>query len=689
MFNRRLMVFLVLVGAGLVVFALRLAQLQAVRGNDFAAQIEQSMRWEGTLPTRRGRILDRNGELLAIDQACYDVCFDYRALIVDRIRREVDAVARDEGVGRQEALSRVEDRHEWAADGAVKAWANRQVRRIIREHLERTGEELTREQARERLERRIVELQAIAAQTTGTPPEDLRRNVERVLGRVARIRQSVGTRVAEELQKHPVIAGLDDDDLIVRLRGQLDEPIAWVVPSSRRWYPAGDLACHIIGITGEVAEDDADPRADDPLRRHRPGDLVGRTGVERRCEDRLRGARGREVRGRESGEPVPEECIEPVPGQDVRLTIDLELQRLVTQRLRDAAADLELQAVRGSAVVIDVPTGEILAMVSLPTYDLNTYRQDFARLAHDEWDLPLLHRAIAGRGVPPGSTAKVIAALAALAEGLITPQTEYLCRGYLHVPTEFRCASRTGHGSLDLPGAIERSCNIYFYILGERLGHERLRAWMLRFGWGRPPGTGLPGEGGGLVPDAAELFRLQRRPFVRGDARQMAIGQGPVQATPLQVANLIATVARDGVYLSPRIVLDEPSLERRDLRLAGDGLPPLRPGDLRAVQDGMHAVVQGSRGTGRSARLPGVEICGKTGTAQASPRWVDLSGDGAAQEEEMIRGDMAWFAGYAPRRGPGVAVAVVLEHVDSHGGTACGPIARDIIGFCRDRGYLD
>jgi penicillin-binding protein 2 len=323
---------------------------------------------------------------------------------------------------------------------------------------------------------------------------------------------------------------------------------------------------------------------------------------------------------------------------------------------------------------------------------LNNYRQEFLLLVRDELDLPLLSRAVGGL-YPPGSTAKPIAALAGMTEGVITTETEFLCRGYLHNPRAFRCwiYSRGGgsHGSLNVEGAIKNSCNVFFYNVGEQLGVPRERYWLEQFGFGQRPGTGLGEEKSGSVAKGVEAYD-------ETSARLLAIGQGRFSATPLQCANAMATIARNGQYLSPRLALDVgPQQQRRRLDIPREY--------FEVVKQGMYEVCNEPDGTAYKPFHEGVfgefgfrplevEVCGKTGTAEAPPQRVDSNENGRIDADDVIvrKGDMAWFGGFAPREEPRIAVVVVVEYVTEGGGSMyAAPIGREVIRLCSQYGYVE
>jgi penicillin-binding protein 2 len=266
--------------------------------------------------------------------------------------------------------------------------------------------------------------------------------------------------------------------------------------------------------------------------------------------------------------------------------------------------------------------------------------------------------------------------VAALSLGVITESTTFNCRGYYQTPGELRCDLRSGHGEIAVHAAIQRSCNVFFNNVGAHMGLERLSDWFGRFGYADSPGTGLPEERAGLLPDP-------RRKQDRREALMLAMGQGKVEITPLHAANAMAAIARGGEFLSPILVQELADRQKR-WRI------PATPAALACVQDALRAAVNDPGGTGYNyVRDSEIEICGKTGTAQTSPRWIDRNHDGKRQEDEILRaGDTAWFVGYAPYRHPQLAFAVVVEYSDAHGGTAAGPIALEAMRLCKKMGYL-
>jgi penicillin-binding protein 2 len=327
-------------------------------------------------------------------------------------------------------------------------------------------------------------------------------------------------------------------------------------------------------------------------------------------------------------------------------------------------------------VLLNVQDGTVLAMVSIPVFDLNTYRQNYDKLQSDDFDFPLMHRAVA-RAYEPGSTVKPIGALAGLEAGIISPQSTSVCEGKLFPNLNYlKCTST--HGPVQLVEAIALSCNIYFYRLGERLERQqpgRLLDVYRQFGFGGKLGTALPGESAGKLPNSTSPE----------DARFWAIGQS-ITVTPLQIANEMATIARRGLFLSPSVLADDTQQVRRKIDIS--------PSHFDAVQKGMHGVttIGTARGVFREANL-NFEVCGKSGTAQTNPQWQDKNGNHRMDSDEILRdGDMVWFAGFAPYKNPQVAFAVIVEYVnyaqEGGGAKVAAPFAVEALKECQARGYI-
>ena len=422
-----------------------------------------------------------------------------------------------------------------------------------------------------------------------------------------------------------------------------------------RHYPYGTLAAHLLGYAGEIGSTELDTLA---AAGYRPGDLIGRTGVEHSYEDVLRGRDGVEyvvvnARGRRVSTLKESGALAPVPGRDLVLTLDLKVQRA----LEEAMADVP----RGAAVVLDPRDGGILAMVSRPVYDPNEFSHGLNRARWKELSEgganPLLDRAIQGV-YPPGSTFKIVTMTAALARGVARADTRLApCTGGLNYGgRRFSCWEHRGHGSLDLIEALQHSCDVYFYQLGLKLGLAGLEQTAKALGLGARTGVDLPQEARGLIPGAAYYDkRWGARGWRSGLLLNLAIGQGELLLTPLQLALLTAEAAADGRPLRPHVV------ERVAGAPAFRPARPLQPGlpadsaIWRPVKEAMERVV--AAGTGAAARVPGVRVAGKTGTAQ-NPHGQDH----------------ALFVCYAPVDSPRVAMAIVIENA-GHGGSVCAPRA--------------
>jgi penicillin-binding protein 2 len=442
-----------------------------------------------------------------------------------------------------------------------------------------------------------------------------------------------------------------------------------------RDYPAGQITAHALGYVGPVSvrELNGDPLLELPEFR------TGKNGIEKVYDQALRGraglsrfevnALGREIKElyRHDGEP----------GHDLTLTLDLDLQRYVHQRLSS-----ELSA---SAVVLDVHSGDVLALVSVPGFDPAGFT---GGLSNESWrelttnpKTPLVNKAIAGQ-YPPGSTFKMIVALAALEGGVGGPDQEVYCPGFVQLGRyKFHCWKRWGHGQLKLVDALAQSCDVYFYDLARRVGVDAIASMARRFGLGQTLEIDLPGERPGLVPDRAWKQATRGVPWQLGETLIVGIGQGYMQATPLQLAVMTARIANGGRAIRPRLVRAEPAAEGA----AGLEPPPamgISDWSFRFVRQGMYEVVNGERGTARQARLgrPELALAGKTGTSQVRriSHAERLTGVRKNEDKSWEERDHALFVAFAPYHEPRYAVAVVVEHGGS-GSQAAAPIARDIM----------
>ncbi len=442
-----------------------------------------------------------------------------------------------------------------------------------------------------------------------------------------------------------------------------------------RDYPLGPVLAHVLGYVGPVAERELNG---DPLL-ELPEFRTGKNGIERVYDQALRGragisrfevnALGREIKElhRHDGEA----------GHDLTLTIDLDLQRYVHARLAGEQS--------GAVVVLDVHTGDVLALASVPSFEPGAFVNGLSR---DSWrelttniNTPLVNKAIGGQ-YPPGSTFKMIVALAALEAGVTGPDYEVFCPGSVRLGDhQFHCWKRWGHGRLSLVQAIAQSCDVYFYDLARHLGVDAIADMARRFGLGETLGIDLPGERPGLVPDRGWKRATRGVPWQLGETLITGIGQGYMQATPLQLAVMTARIANGGRAVSPRLVRARAAAEA-----AATVEPPAALGisewSFRFVRQGMYEVVNGERGTARQASLgnPAVALAGKTGTSQVrrishAERSTTVRKNEDKPWEER---DHALFVAFAPYAEPRYALAVVVEHGGSGAQTAA-PIARDIM----------
>ena len=596
MFRRRIIVLSCLFGfAGLVLLG-RLAQIQLDWSNELSLQDFSRSRGHSLLETARGSIYTADGVPLARDKVVYDLSVHYPRLKKKGWRRK---------------LSRL-------ADVPVSRLAQRAQR--------------------------------------------IRTRVQGILQWVRDRSDTTIEKVAEQTRYHPVLKDVKlDVAAYVRTHpGEL--PGVKVTHRAVRRYPNGSLVPHVVGHMSRLG-----PREWDRLQkkgrtwepsmperkigsRYLQNDKKGATGVEQAFEPLLRGQRGYvekhlifrtlEVESRTSTH-----C--PKPGADVYLTLRSGLQKAANQTLAWAAGREKLQFQRGSLVVLDVQNGAVLAAATYPSFDLSRFRENFAQLAGQQHS-PLLYRPTQA-AIPPGSVFKLVTATAGLQSGEITTGTAYNCDGYrVYRGRRFNCVSQWGHGQVSLVEAIRDSCNVYFYEVGRRVGGERLAEWGKKFGLARRSGIRLPNRRTGRLPEPASLY----------GTLNLAIGQGDVLVTPLQVARMAAGLASGGRLPEVHFFRQARGANGQVVaRHTGDAsMVQVSDGVLQAVKRGMRQVV--SNGTAEDSGLNRFRAAGKTGTASVT-----------SNENH------AWFAGYAPYGEPRVAFAVVNERTPGHGGSHAAPIA--------------
>ncbi|GMU96533.1 MAG: penicillin-binding protein 2 [Ignavibacterium album] len=502
----------------------------------------------------------------------------------------------------------------------------------------------------------------IPAYTLRITPADYDTSLNKILDKVLGVNPGY---VASILKRNQIYSRF----IPIRIRRGIDfQIVSWLEENSeflpgvdyivemQRGYPFGVMGSHLFGYTKEISSQQLEKEKD----YYRPGDYVGHNGIEKQYEKDLRGEKGFhyvlvDSRRREIGRYKDgAKDKESIKGRDLILSIDGDVQKV---------AEEEFKGRRGAVVAIEPSTGEILALVSAPEYDLNQFSyittKDFLQELYSDPDKPLFNRATMSLK-PPGSTFKILAAIAALDLGIIDVNTTIYCGGGFTFGRFFKCHG--SHGSVNVIHAIEKSCNTFFYNLIYKIGLERWKEYAIKFGFNRKTGIDIGEEAAGFIPDESYYKKLYGENWPRSIMASLGIGQGEVSVTPLQLAKYAALIANDGKSFSPHIV--KGYLDNR----AGEIVPfhfdeidlKIKKEVFDVVKQGMFLVVQGS-GTATHLRNPEYHISGKTGTAQ-NPHGKDH----------------AFFIGFAPSENPKIAVAVVVENV-GFGGTYAAPIAKKMM----------
>jgi penicillin-binding protein 2 len=755
MFERRVKIILGLLACFTFMLLLRAGWLQVVQGAEWQRKASETSKRSSFVETSRGRILDYKGRVVAEDAPCIDAAVDFRAINCDapeskewlQIQARARLSARGALKGDKEARAKlVEQEIEairqdlkvlWAAMARVSGKTVDDIdatRKAIIDRVTARGRYVwyrKYEQAKERHESEKREQKpgwfAWLNDDSGSGP-----NLD-----------SFKVTVAEQTEAHAILRAIDNDAYIVLDKLRERCPGLELRKGTRRNYPYHDVGCHVVGNMSPVMKEDldADPYADkDAARKYLANDMIGRSGVERLAERTLRGARGSLVK--QAGRDTVLDASAPIAGQDVRITLDMELQMRIQEAFlryeevddpRNPGKDLRVQQMKthemhGAAVVIDVPTGEVRALVSYPTYDINQFDSIYAKLVKDYVNQPLLNRATQAM-LEPGSTVKPLVGLAAISAGVASVTDTVECTGYLVIDgrqrKEGRCwvASKFGHilgagvahhpipssaphptGYLTFADGLERSCNVFFETMADRLKMDGLGEWMGKFGLGHITEIGIP-EVEGRIPGRVKVPNWRSATWFSG------IGQSQVLATPIQMANVTATIARRGTWIRPHLLTTETNdAERRDLHL--------NQGAVDMAWQGMIAVVNGGAGTGKIAHPKGLLVAGKTGTAQAAKfNIVEYDEKGKPKRDEnnkiirkfplpstpeapnpampWYRGSgnsgtelgHAWFIGFAPADNPKLAFAVMVEYGGS-GGKDAGPIASAILEAAVEQEYI-
>lgn len=742
MFERRLKIFLLLLLLLGALVAARAAQVQIWEHRQWQNEAAASVVPPEYLQTTRGRILDCKGRVIAEDAPCSDVCVAYPAI-----------------------LGQFDSKYD-------QKWLHDQAAARLRRRL---GEDVSLSRAQihaetEKVKTDIAAMWAVLARAGGKSPEEIEQTRQAIIqdvemrrrylwhlnyelanqkthetdsswvgrllsGQTGEAIDQFDMVIAAQTEAHAILPNADSTTCNELAKHADQFPGLVVRKGTVRYYPYGDVAAHVIGRLSRVDKEDLEKHeADEPddLRRYWLNDDIGRTGIEALAEDQLRGTRGKIIAA--SGDQ-PQKIIPAVPGHDVTTSIDIELEKQIQEmfhhvELKSAPGEPAFATtadMNGAAVIIDIATGQVRAMVSNPSYDLNQFNEEYAALAQDELRQPYLNRATQV-ALEPGSTVKPMVGIGAITCGVDSVSDRVACDGYLvlrgHKYLNIgRCWIAKLHKpqhdigpTLNFEDAIEQSCNVYFETQADRLGMGRLAHYYSLFGLGRPTGVGID-EVSGRIPsvEATPAEALEATTWFCG------IGQTQVLATPIQMCNVAATVARDGVWMRPSLMEDEGGRMKgeENRQSIGSSLNlGLSKAALAAARTGMVRVVNAPTGTGRDAHLDDILIAGKTGTAQAAKFTIpqrdaagnmvrDANGHAVfdtiepstylhinpqapwywawgADGKELSH---AWFMGFAPASHPKLAIAVMVEY-GGHGGATAGRLAAQILEAAAGQGYL-
>lgn len=739
----------------LLVVAGRLIHLQGFVAEGFAVETRHEVESVEDIPATNGRILASDGTVLALDDERHQLLVHFRWLE----EPPNESWLRHEAMSR---LSRSERRDKTNIEqGKVEVLARRNalwqsLAELTEQRLEKLAELRGRVQQRvERIYRLVDERRGVHqaneqdSARRASEGSSLDRDPDNpTLARRAGLVEQAWNVVKHELTTTPTrerretlrIPEQSDyhlllDDVPLEIVAEIEThpeqyPGVRSGVTSRRVYPLGRVAPHLVGYRGEIDTDELKARHErfpngDPLD-YQPGDSIGRSGIEQSYEHALRGVRGQRkiVRDRH-GTIVRTEVIRPSkPGRDVVLNFSVPLQERATALLEETVEANTPQDGQvgnlphgGCIVAIDVRTGAVLAAAVAPTFDVNDFlsgSEDVRQTLLSDTRRPMFPRATQME-LPPGSVFKAVSAVAALQSGRIDPDRQIECIGYLKDPNKLRCYHSQAHYGTDLTMALARSCNVYFFKAAQTLGPQPLVHWADEFGFGERTGVDLPGERRGHVPRPPErepkgrtkesspielvsasdalrpaspwderdssrtaqaTSRTKREPWYDGDTLGLAIGQSRLTVTPLQIARLMAAVANDGWLVTPHVARELNAVGQAEASVTIEPerhrLRDLSEGTLARVREGLEQVVAHPQGTGfKHVRLKEIAIAGKTGTAEI--------GGG--------RADHAWFAGYVPADRPRVAFVVVLEQAGS-GGKVAGPVAKRFVELLLEQGLI-
>ena len=514
-------------------------------------------------------------------------------------------------------------------------------------------------------------------------------SVDTVLGKVTSLinidTNSVKVRVNRAAPYEPVrvARGLSFEDLSFILEHSEEYPGLQIITAPMRSYHDSRILSHTIGYIGEVNEREA------KLDGYKPGYLIGKAGLEKQFEETLKGKDGTmRVEVDHVGriiEKLSEEAS--TPGKNLILSIDYRLQEFLSQQMAGR---------QGAAVVLDGRDGSLLALYSAPYYNLDSFNpyirdEDWQKLIKDPAK-PLINRTVEG-AYPPGSVYKILVAIAGLSEGLITKDTKFHCPGSYRVSPRssivHNCWKKSGHGDLNLTEALTQSCDVYFYNLGVLLGIDKLHEYSTKLGLGHLTGVALPNEKSGVFPSKEWKLINRKEPWYPGETVNIAIGQGYTTTTPLQIATMVSSVFNGGTVYKPKIALafeDAVSGELENINPEIVLKMNIPESARQIVMDGIVKAVEERGGTAWRARVHGIKVGGKTGTAQVvSMRWVENLSENEIPEHHR---DHSWFAGIYPADNPRYTIVVMLEHGGS-GGRSSAPVAGSLIKYMLELGYVE
>jgi penicillin-binding protein 2 len=672
--RRRVPICLAGFAALLAVILIRAVQLEVSYGAAYRTEALRPVEKERIVPGKRGKITARDGTVLACDREVPSLAMQYRHLqnppdpkwlrTAARARLSKSNRAKRARVAEEEKCvlaEREETSHRLAklCNMPDDEWSARAAQ--VQSRVEKIAAA-----ANARQEQKIAE----------ADDEEDETYAQSLLRLLKGPQPTAKIVVAEELDYHAMC-----DDPPAGAVAEIEKhpekyPGAKIVKRVRRSYPNGKLAGNVLGYLGFANED---AESEDANGGYRSGDWVGKLGIEKGCEAMLRGRSGTAIDTNDHSGRVLSTSFRETPqnGGDTALTLDFALQQSAEELLDSAIERRRLlqpgsKESGGAIVVMEIADGALRAVVAAPRFNPNLFvsdRSEEIAALLDDPSRPLFDRACR-MAIAPGSVFKIVTAAALLEAGGLDPDAPFFCQGFLNRPDERRCAifvrDGIGHGETTLADALAMSCNVYFFHHAGQLGPEPLVDWAARLGFGHPTGVDLPGEAAGVVPNPETIESLERHSWTIADTQAMAVGQGSLTATPLQVACLMAAVAHDGSFVPPHVLSTDVG-GAHPMRIVG-----LHEKTLKAIREGLERAVSDPAGTAHeTVYLKDVPIAGKTGTAE--------TGDGASH---------AWFAGYVPADKPKYVFVIALERAGEAAATA-GPVARRLVLRMKELGMLE